>query len=271
MPELPEVETTCRGISPYIISKKATKVTIRNSKLRWPVSGDVKNVILGSTICSVARRGKYILINFEHGCLIIHLGMSGSLRIVPLHKPPEKHDHIDIILDSNIVLRYRDPRRFGSIHWTADDPNNHELIAELGIEPLARQFNADYLYNISRNRKRAIKTFIMDSKIVVGIGNIYANEVLFLSGIHPTKLAGKISHQKYELLCMSIKKVLRKAIKKGGSTLRDFVNSDGKPGYFQQSLNVYGRREEPCRICQRPIRAIFLNQRAAFYCSNCQQ
>ena len=252
MPELPEVETTVRGISPYIIAAKIIKAELRNQKLRWPVPRSIVNKLRGLSAMSVSRRGKYILIQFEPGCMMIHLGMSGSLRLVPIDTPPEKHDHFDLCLETGYLLRYRDPRRFGSIHWLTGDPENHALLKDLGPEPLSRAFNGEYLFIKSRNKKRVIKTFIMDSRVVVGVGNIYASEALYDCGIRPGNRTGRLSRERCNRLTQSIKKILNNAILKGGTTLRDFVDVDGNPGYFQQTLNVYGRAGLPCRSCYRP-------------------
>ncbi|MGK0298278.1 MAG: formamidopyrimidine-DNA glycosylase [Gammaproteobacteria bacterium] len=270
MPELPEVETTCRGISPHIIGASVDKVEIRNHKLRWPVPKKIGMLLPGMSATSVHRRGKYILVQFDVGWLIIHLGMSGSLRIVHKSVLPEKHDHIDIFFDTGNVLRYKDPRRFGSIHWTTDAPANHKLLKNLGPEPLSNDFSRDYLYSISRGKTQSIKTFIMDGRNVAGVGNIYANEALFNSGIRPSSGAGRLSHRRCEKLAKSIKNILNKAIKKGGTSLRDFVNSNGNPGYFQQELSVYGREGLPCKFCKKPLWAKFINQRSTFYCTSCQ-
>ncbi|MGY8814784.1 MAG: bifunctional DNA-formamidopyrimidine glycosylase/DNA-(apurinic or apyrimidinic site) lyase [Gammaproteobacteria bacterium] len=271
MPELPEVETTCRGISPHIINACVDKVEIRNYKLRWPVPKIIVTLLPGMIAKSVLRRSKYILIQFDVGWLIIHLGMSGSLRLVHKSVVHEKHDHIDIIFDTGIVLRYKDPRKFGSILWTTDDPSNHKLLKNLGPEPLSIDFSPDYLYARSRRKTQSIKTFIMSSRNVAGVGNIYANEALFNSGIMPGAEAGKLSLKRCEKLTNSIKYILKKAIKKGGTTLRDFVNSDGNPGYFQQELYVYGREGLPCKICNKPLRSNSINQRSSFYCTACQR
>ncbi|MEX2352685.1 MAG: bifunctional DNA-formamidopyrimidine glycosylase/DNA-(apurinic or apyrimidinic site) lyase [Gammaproteobacteria bacterium] len=271
MPELPEVETTCRGIAPYITGQTIHKITIRNGQLRWPVPDKLDDILHGHTVVTVSRRGKYILPVFGHGTLIMHLGMSGSLRIVMQDTMPEKHDHVDIEFENGTILRFRDPRRFGCILWTTDAPDQHKLLATLGPEPLLKTFNGKYLFEKSRGRVQAVKTFIMDSHIVVGVGNIYANEALFLSGIRPATPAGKISGPRYKKLAMYIKKTLKMAIKQGGTTLRDFAGGDGKPGYFQQSLNVYGRSGQPCRKCKRPIRHQVIGQRATYYCGHCQR
>ena len=271
MPELPEVETTCRGIAPHIEGRTVTKVIVRNKNLRWPVPAQLNRKLSGLNIDSVARRGKYILIHTASGCLIMHLGMSGSLSITDAGNPPRKHDHVDIVFDSGQCLRLHDPRRFGSIHWTKDDPLSHKLLAKLGPEPLARDFDLEHLWQASRKRRVAIKSFIMDSHIVVGVGNIYASEALFMAGIHPKRPAGRVTRKAYEKLLKAIKSVIRSAIKQGGTTLRDFTNSEGKPGYFKQRLKVYGREGEACTVCGTPIRQVIIGQRASYFCPNCQK
>jgi len=271
MPELPEVETTCRGIAPHIEHHDVTKVIVRNGKLRWPVPKALNKILTGHTLQAVERRAKYLLLTFPRGTLIMHLGMSGSLQIVPADTPPRKHDHVDIIFDNDNCLRLHDPRRFGSIHWTKDAPLEHALLRELGPEPLDKAFNADYLWQLSRKRKVAIKQFIMDSHIVVGVGNIYASESLFRAGIHPRRAAGKVSRERYEALVKAIKAVIRAAIRQGGTTLRDFTGGDGKPGYFKQKLNVYGRKDEPCNTCGKPVSHCVMGQRATYYCTQCQK
>ena len=271
MPELPEVETTRRGIEPHIVNQRIINVIVRQYKLRWPIPGNLAKILIGQIIILVKRRGKYLLLETEKGTLIIHLGMSGSLRIVTADVPAEKHDHVDISLDNGNIIRLRDPRRFGAVLWSDSSPLQHKLIDKLGVEPLSRQFNEDYLYQRAQNRKVAIKQFIMDSHIVVGVGNIYASEALFLAGIRPTTVAGRISKQRMAKLVDAIKQVLRKAIKSGGTSLRDFTRSDGRPGYFQQKLNVYNRADLPCVNCGKPIRLIKQGQRATYYCSHCQK
>ncbi len=271
MPELPEVETTRRGIEPHLLEQPITKVIVRNRKLRWPVPSQLPTELRQQTIHAVKRRGKYLLLSFDKGSLIIHLGMSGSLRILPIDSPPEKHDHVELQLASGQCLRLRDPRRFGAVLWTRRDPLKHKLLATLGPEPLLAEFNGDYLYTRSRGRKQAIKSFIMDSKVVVGVGNIYASEALFLAAIHPQRAAGRISEKRYHQLSVAIKKVLTAAIRQGGTTLRDFTHSDGAPGYFKQQLNVYGRAEEVCPNCAQPIRQLKIAQRASYYCPRCQK
>ncbi len=271
MPELPEVETTRRGITPHLLNKTVTGVTIRQRKLRWPIPRTLDKQLPGQMIQSVQRRAKYILITTDAGTLILHLGMSGSLRILSHDTPAGKHDHVDIQLDDGRCLRLTDPRRFGAVLWTTQDPNAHELITHLGPEPLSEEFNTDYLFNKSRGRKVAIKQFIMDGKVVVGVGNIYANESLFMAGIHPHRPAGKVSKARYEKLVDSIKKVLSASIKMGGTTLRDFVGGDGKPGYFKQTLRVYDRTGETCHSCKTAIKEMRTGQRSTFYCPTCQR
>ncbi|MGH1372025.1 MAG: bifunctional DNA-formamidopyrimidine glycosylase/DNA-(apurinic or apyrimidinic site) lyase [Cellvibrionaceae bacterium] len=270
MPELPEVETTRRGIEPHIVNRRVKAVTVRQPKLRWPVPNTLARTLEGEKLIDVSRRGKYLLLRFASGHLLIHLGMSGNLRIVSRREDPGFHDHVDIEFTADKVLRLNDPRRFGAVLWTSNAVEQHELIAHLGPEPLSDAFTAEYLYRRSRKRKQAIKAFIMDSKVVVGVGNIYANEALFAAGIRPTKAVGLVSRQKMELLVAEIKTVLAKAIKQGGTTLKDFVGGDGKPGYFQQQLQVYGRQGQPCRACEKPLKEVRLGQRSTVYCTNCQ-
>ncbi len=271
MPELPEVETTRRGIAPHVTRHAVNDVIVRQSKLRWPIPRGIKQKLVGHRIDSVTRRAKYLLLKFDHGTLILHLGMSGSLRIVKASSTAEKHDHFDLVFDSGKALRLTDPRRFGAVLWTSADPNEHELLKSLGPEPLEQTFDADYLFQRSRGRKTTIKQFIMDGKIVVGVGNIYASEALYLAGINPKSAAGKISRDRYARLVEMIKQVLTAAIKQGGTTLRDFVGGDGKPGYFAQQLKVYGREGEPCPGCGRPVKQVVLGQRASYFCPHCQK
>jgi len=270
LPELPEVETTRRGIAPHITGQTVRRVIVRNASLRWPVPQQLDQTLRNHAVDGVDRRGKYILVRFEHGSLILHLGMSGSLRVCSDATAPLKHDHVDFEFTNNQLLRYHDPRRFGSILWTSDDPYQHKLLAGLGPEPLLADFNGEHLFQASRGRTQAIKTFIMDSHIVVGVGNIYASEALFASGIRPQTLAGKVSRDRYHKLAMAIRMILNKAITKGGTTLRDFTNSDGKPGYFQQTLKVYGRDQLPCKKCKEPIQHLVIGQRASYFCRHCQ-
>ncbi len=271
MPELPEVETTRLGIAPHILGQVIEDVIVRNKNLRWPITATLKKDLLNNKFQRIDRRGKYLLCYTDHGCMITHLGMSGSLRIVDKKIKPEKHDHLDILFATGNILRFHDPRRFGSILWTRKDPLQHKLIKDLGPEPLSDDFNGQWLYKKSRKRTQAIKNFIMDSHNVVGVGNIYASESLFLAGINPKRKAGNISLERYERLTKAIKKILKQAIKQGGTTLRDFVNGEGKPGYFQQQLNVYGRKGQPCKQCKSTIKEIKLGQRSSFYCACCQR
>jgi formamidopyrimidine-DNA glycosylase len=270
MPELPEVETTCRGIAPHIIGQRVSRVIVRNPNLRWPVSRRLVTELTGQIIGSVRRRAKYLLLETEAGTAILHLGMSGSLRLIAATEAPRKHDHVDIVFGDS-ALRLTDPRRFGSLHWTRKPAMQHRLISPLGCEPLGEEFNGDYLYQRSRSRTVAVKQFIMNSHIVAGIGNIYASEALYMAGIHPQHAAGKVSRKKYWLLAEVIKEVLNDAIDQGGTTLRDFVNGEGKPGYFSQHLNVYGKAGEPCISCRVPIREIRQGQRSTYYCPRCQK
>ena len=271
MPELPEVETTCRGIKAHIVGKRVKGVIVRQPRLRWPITPSLKEMLPGQDILNVTRRGKYLLLGAKNGTVIIHLGMSGSLQLVTSEEAPIKHDHFDIVFNNGKALRLNDPRRFGAVLWTTKPPLKHALLVSLGPEPLEHNFNADYLYDVSRKRRVTIKSFIMNSKIVVGIGNIYANEALFRSGIRPTTAAGKISKIRYQQLVKAIQEVLQAAIAKGGTTLRDFTNGEGKPGYFKQKLLIYGHAGEPCTVCNKIIKLSQQNQRATYYCSQCQR
>ncbi|MAM69859.1 MAG: DNA-formamidopyrimidine glycosylase [Gammaproteobacteria bacterium] len=270
MPELPEVETTRRGIEPHIRGKNIREVKVRQPQLRWPVSAEIQRELPGQRIRGVKRRGKYLLLETGAGYLLIHLGMSGSLRIVKEKDATKKHDHVDIILNNGSILRYHDPRRFGCILWAGQEPYKHVLLEGLGPEPLESDFNADYLFARSRKRNMAVKSFLMDSHVVVGVGNIYANEALFRAGVSPRRKAGKVSRAAYERLVIAIKDILQQAITQGGTTLRDFVGGDGEPGYFKQSLAVYGRGGEACVQCTRPLKEIRLGQRSTVYCTHCQ-
>ena len=270
MPELPEVETTRRGIAPHIDSQTIKKLVVRQPSLRWPIPDNLARLIRNKTIEAVERRAKYLLIKLSNGQIIVHLGMSGSLRIIQADEPPMAHDHVDLVLTNGAALRYTDPRRFGCWLWQSKRENTHSLLAHLGPEPLSEAFDGEHLFQCSRKRKVPVKTFIMDNKIVVGAGNIYANEALFLSGIRPDREAGRISRQRYQVLADNIKKVLAKAIKQGGTTLRDFVGGDGQPGYFKQELQVYGRGGEPCFECKRELTEIRLGQRSTVFCKSCQ-
>lgn len=271
MPELPEVETTLRGIQPSLQGRRITDVVVRNASLRWPVPTDVEKA-RGQQVGSCRRRAKYLLIETgESGGLMIHLGMSGSLRICDSNDAPRKHDHVDVILDNGKCLRFNDPRRFGMFDWWQPPVEAHPLLAGLGPEPLGDGFSGAYLHERSRGRKGAVKNFIMDGKIVVGVGNIYASEALFMSGIHPSRAAGRISLARYVALCDAIRDVLARAIRRGGTTLRDFLNSDGNPGYFAQELLAYDREGQACFQCGTPIRRKVIGQRSSYYCPRCQR
>jgi formamidopyrimidine-DNA glycosylase len=270
VPELPEVETTRQGIAPHCEGRTVTRVTVRNPKLRWPVPDDLAARLEGQTIRAVDRRAKYLFLVFDQGTVIVHLGMSGSLRVITDDTPPLTHDHIDLALDSGITLRFNDPRRFGCWLWT-DAPLTHPLIAHLGPEPLSGDFNGPLLFRLSRGKQTPVKSFLMDNHVVVGVGNIYANEALFKAGIHPRRKAGRISLDRYHRLAEAVRETLSAAILMGGTTLRDFVNSDGKPGYFAQSLLVYGRGGESCKHCGLPLKEIRMNNRSTVYCPKCQR
>ncbi len=271
MPELPEVETTLRGIAPHLQDQCVTDVVIRNANLRWPIPKNLPKLLRGHTVRSLQRRAKYLLITFDHGTLILHLGMSGSLRILPLTTPLEKHDHFDLVLANGKLMRLRDPRRFGAVLWHEGDVSKHPLLAHLGPEPLSTEFDADHLYQATRTRSAAIKLALMDNHVVVGVGNIYANEALFRAGIRPQLAAKKLSRPRCALLVQTIQEVLREAIQKGGSSLRDFIHSNGSSGFFQQHYFVYGRKDEACRRCGTPIKQIRQGQRSSFYCAKCQK
>ncbi len=270
MPELPEVETSRRGIEPWLVDRTVTRLVVRERRLRWPVGRGLEKRLAGRRIESVGRRAKYLLINTDRGTVILHLGMTGSVFIVDTGSAAGIHDHIDVELDSGKMLRFRDPRRFGSFFWS-DDPLRHPRLADLGPEPLGDGFDGDYLWRRSRGRKVSIKQFIMNASVVVGVGNIYASESLFLAGIHPKRAAGRIARSRYDRLAMRIRDVLGRAIEAGGTTLRDFYGGDGEPGYFAQQLEVYDRDGEPCRFCNTTIRAIVQGQRTTYYCKRCQR
>ncbi len=271
MPELPEVETTRRGLEPHISGARITTLTIRDRRLRWPVDKKLPTLLKGQQLNAIGRRGKYLIFEFESASLLIHLGMSGSLRLVDTNSAPRTHDHLDFGFDNKLIMRFHDPRRFGSVLYTSQPPLEHPLLNSLGPEPLGNQFSGEDLYARSRGRKLAVKGFVMDSHVVVGVGNIYASEALFLCGIHPKRAAGRISLQRYQRLASSIRQVLSKAVQEGGTTLRDFVNTQGEPGYFAQHLNVYGRDGQACTRCSSKIKQLVIGQRASFYCSNCQR
>ena len=271
MPELPEVETTRCGIEPALRDQRVARVTIRQRKLRELIPRRLDAALPGSLITAVGRRAKYLLIETEKGTAILHLGMSGSLRVLDKGIDPDPHDHVDIVLENRRMLRFTDPRRFGLLLWTTRDPANHRLLRNLGPEPLEEAFDADYLHKRARDRSVSIKNFIMNGHIVVGVGNIYASEALFYAGIHPARAAGRIARPRIGKLVDEIKTVLNAAITRGGTTLRDFTGSDGRPGYFAQQLSVYGREGQPCLTCDFTIRRVVIGQRSSFYCPSCQR
>ncbi len=271
MPELPEVETTLRGLAPHLQGQTIKGVVIRNASLRWPIPSDLDKKMTGLTIDNLTRRAKYILLDCGAGHLLLHLGMSGSLRVLPKNTPAQKHDHFDLVLESGNVMRLTDPRRFGAVLWVKGAPEEHALLCKLGVEPLDKIFDGEWLFQATRKRKAAIKLMIMDAHIVVGVGNIYASEALFSAGIRPTKSAMRVTRAQCDALVRAIKSTLKKSIQAGGSTLRDFVGSGGEPGYFQQQYFVYGREGEPCRRCGASVKRIRQGQRSTFYCQNCQK
>ena len=268
MPELPEVETTKRGLTPLIVNQVVQHAHLYRDNLRWEMPKHLVTTLASQTVNSINRRGKYLLIEFKVGTLIIHLGMSGSIKVVSSDTPLQKHDHFELSFDNNTVMRLNDPRRFGAVLFSQD--GSHPLLSNLGPEPLGDIFDETYLYIYSRKKQQNIKAFIMDSKVVVGVGNIYACESLFMAGINPQCKAGSVSKKRYQLLTQCIKDILAKAIKAGGTTLQDFSQVDGTPGYFAQTLSVYGRENESCSTCNGKIVRITQNQRSTFYCSTCQ-
>ncbi|MDI5932278.1 bifunctional DNA-formamidopyrimidine glycosylase/DNA-(apurinic or apyrimidinic site) lyase [Halomonas kalidii] len=277
MPELPEVETTRRGIAPHVEGREITEVIVRQSRLRVPVPADLVERLVGARIGVLSRRAKYLLVPFSSpgpdgmgATLLWHLGMSGSLRIARLGELPKKHDHLDLVLDDGAILRYHDPRRFGFVDWLAGADESDPRLARLGPEPLSDAFDGERLFARSRGRRLAVKPFLMDSAVVVGVGNIYAAEALFLAGIDPRRAAGRISRERYDALAAAVREVLAAAITQGGTTLRDFVGGTGEPGYFAQRLNVYGRDGQPCRRCGAELRLVTLGQRASVFCGSCQ-
>ncbi len=270
MPELPEVETTRRGIAPHLEGHRIERVTLRRRDLRWPIPAAIERQLPGQCIEVVTRRAKYLLLDTAAGSALLHLGMSGSLRVLDAAMPAGKHDHYDLALDDDRVLRFTDPRRFGCLLWQAAG-EIHPLLAGLGPEPLSAEFDGDHLWHLSRGRRAAVKTFLMDQAVVVGVGNIYASEALFVAGIHPARAAGRVSRERYRRLAAAVQDILAHAIERGGTTLRDFIRPDGAPGYFEQELMVYGRAGQPCRRCGTPIRARVLGQRNTFFCPRCQR
>lgn len=271
MPELPEVETTRRGIEPHIKNQRVIGVDVREPRLRWPVPARLSRELKGQPITSVERRGKYLLLRSPSGTVIMHLGMSGSLRLVTDQVPVQAHEHVDVRFENGLRLRLKDPRRFGAVLWTRSDPLAHPLLASLGPEPLSNNFDGRWLYHQGRGRRAAVKTLIMNGQVVAGVGNIYASEALFLAGINPVRRAGRISERRMAVLAEALKQVLNEALAKGGTTLRDFVNGTGEPGYFAQMLRVYGRGGEPCLNCGAPLKSRVLGQRASYFCPRCQR
>lgn len=270
MPELPEVETTRRGLAPHLTGRHITDVLLRRPDLRWPIAEQIRTVLPGQRIDAVRRRAKYLLLDTAAGSAVLHLGMTGSLRVLPQSTAVRSHDHVDVLLDDDRVLRFNDPRRFGCLLWQAPD-STHPLLANLGPEPLSDDFDGDWLYAQSRGRKQAVKTFLMDQATVVGVGNIYAAESLFMAGIAPKRAAGSISRERYRRLADAVKAILGYAITRGGTTLRDFISPDGAPGYFEQELQVYGRGGAPCPACGKALKQASIGQRTSVWCSHCQR
>ena len=270
MPELPEVETTRRGLEPHLAGRRVRGVTLRRDTLRWPIPAEVSARLIGEEIFAIRRRAKYLLLDTAAGSALWHLGMSGSLRVLDPTVPVRTHDHVDVALDDGRVLRFNDPRRFGCLLWQPPG-ETHELLRGLGPEPLSEAFNGDRLFAASRGRKAPVKTFLMDQAIVVGVGNIYAAETLFEAGIHPLREAGKVSRERYARLATAVKRILAHAITRGGTTLHDFISPDGLPGYFEQELFVYGRGGEPCKRCGTRLKEARISQRASVWCPRCQR
>jgi formamidopyrimidine-DNA glycosylase len=271
LPELPEVETTRRGVEPYLVGRRVVALEVHEPRLRWRIPDDLPARLAGQRVEGAGRRAKYLLIELSGGTLLWHLGMSGSLRVLPLATPRLAHDHLDLVLDSGYMLRFNDPRRFGSLHYTTDDPRSHPLLAALGPEPFDPAFDGDYLFRITRGRRTAIKQLLMNSRLVVGVGNIYASEALFRARIRPRRQARSLSRAEAQRLARAIRTVLGLAIRVGGTTLRDYVGADGNPGYFRQRLYVYERKGKPCRVCRASVRALTQGQRSTYYCPACQR
>lgn len=271
MPELPEVETTRRGLAPWLEGQRIRELVVRERRLRWPIPRQLSRRLAGHTVTRLGRRGKYLLMHTAGGTALMHLGMSGSMRVLRAGEPAGKHDHFDIVLESGRCIRFNDPRRFGSLLWTAGDPARHPLLAALGPEPLEAGFSGEHLWQCARGRKVAVKALLMNAAIVVGVGNIYASEALFRAGIDPRRAAGRISRRDMQRLAAAVRETLLDALTLGGTTLRDFHNGDGEPGYFGQRLQVYGRTGEPCRACGTPIRHLTQGQRSSYFCPACQR
>ena len=272
MPELPEVETTRRGLEPHVVGRRVRAVVVRNPNLRWPVPRDLSRRLSGEAVSGIRRRGKYLLFDFvKGGHLLVHLGMSGRLTIVPDALPAKKHDHVDVHLEGSTALRFTDPRRFGAMLWVSTPAERHALLEGLGLEPLDPGFDGAALHKLARGRKVAVKLFLMNARIVTGVGNIYANEALYHAGVHPMRAAGRISAERWDRIAKAVRATLERAVAKGGTTLRDFASADGAPGYFLAECAVYGREGKPCRKCRTPIRAIRQGQRSTFFCPRCQR
>ena len=271
MPELPEVETTRRGIEPHVVGRRIHRLLVHDRRLRWPVDTNLSAILAGAAIRRAGRRAKYLLLETDAGTLILHLGMSGSLRVLPVTTPRIAHDHVDIELDSGQTLRFNDPRRFGSLLFTASDPETHPLLKQLAPEPLEPGFDGEYLWKITRRRAVAIKQLIMNSRLVVGVGNIYASEALFRARIRPRRQARSLKREECKRLARAIKATLSMAVKAGGTTLRDYVGADGNPGYFRQKLYVYERAGKACRVCGNPVKQFTQGQRSTYWCPHCQQ
>lgn len=271
MPELPEVETTRRGVDPHVVGRRIVTLAVHEPRLRWRVPDSLSADVKGQVVRQTGRRAKYILFELESGTIILHLGMSGSLRVLPADTPRLIHDHFDLLLDSGVTLRFNDPRRFGSLHYTTSKPDEHPLLKHLAPEPLDDAFNADYLWKITRKRKVAIKQLLMNSTLVVGVGNIYASEALFRARIRPRRQASSLKREEVARLTRAVKAVLKMAIRVGGTTLRDYVNADGNPGYFKQKLYVYERNGQACRVCSTPVKQFTQGQRSTYFCPTCQK
>jgi formamidopyrimidine-DNA glycosylase len=270
MPELPEVETTRRGIAPWLQDQCLERLVLRTRQLRWPIPKELPARLAGARVLALERRAKYLLLRTDRGTALLHLGMTGSLRVLREAPVPGKHDHFDLITGAGVTIRFNDPRRFGALLWTEADPGIHPLLAPLGPEPLEQAFNGDYLHGMSRGRTIAIKPHIMNARIVVGVGNIYASEALYRAGVHPGRPAGRVALTRCAQLAGAIKEVLEEALRAGGTTIRDFHGGDGEPGYFARELRVYDRAGEPCPRCGAPLRQKVLGQRSSYYCPHCQ-
>jgi formamidopyrimidine-DNA glycosylase len=271
VPELPEVETTRRGVEPHVVGRRIQELEVHEPRLRWRVATDLAQQLSGQKILRAGRRAKYLLFELERGTLLLHLGMSGSLRVLPQSAPRVRHDHLDFALDSGVTLRFNDPRRFGSLHYTTSDPAEHPLLAALAPEPFDASFDAAYLFRITRGRRVAIKQLVMNARLVVGVGNIYANEALFRARIRPRRRSKSLTRSECARLVRAIRAVLATAVRAGGTTLRDYVGADGRPGCFRQRLYVYERAGQPCRVCRKPIRQIAQGQRSTYFCPSCQR